>query len=42
MYSKAEIERLKTEMLKYEILEQQHKIDLDNKKLEMEKVRSGE
>ncbi|CAD8184449.1 unnamed protein product [Paramecium octaurelia] len=37
IYTKAEIERLKTEMLKYEILDQQHRIDLDNKKLEIEK-----
>lgn len=37
IFSKAEIERLKTEMLKYEILEQQHRIDIDNKKLEIEK-----
>lgn len=37
IYTKAEIERLKTEMLKYEILDQQHRIDIDNKKLEIEK-----
>ena len=37
MYSKAEIERLKTEMIKYEILEQQHRMELDNKRLELER-----
>ncbi|EAS00321.3 kinesin motor catalytic domain protein (macronuclear) [Tetrahymena thermophila SB210] len=37
VFAKAEIERLKTEMLKYDILEQQHRIDIDNKKIEMEK-----
>lgn len=35
--AKAEIERLKTELLKYELKDQQYKIDLDNKKLELER-----
>lgn len=37
VFAKAEIERLKTELLKYDIMEQQHRLDLDNKKVEMEK-----
>ena len=37
IFSKAEIERLKTEMIKYDIMEQQHRLDLDNKKIELEK-----
>lgn len=37
MFAKAEIERLKTEMLKYDIMEQQHRLDIDNKKIEMER-----
>lgn len=37
MFAKAEIERLKTEMLRYDIMEQQHRLDIDNKKIEMEK-----
>lgn len=37
IFSKAEIERLKTEMIKYDIMEQQHRLDLDNRKIELEK-----
>lgn len=37
VFAKAEIERLKTEMIKYDIMEQQHRLDIDNKKIEMEK-----
>jgi len=35
--AKAEIERLKTELLRYDILHQQNRLDLDNKKIEMER-----
>ena len=37
VFAKAEIERLKTEILKYDIMEQQHRMELDSKKLDMEK-----
>ena len=37
IFSKAEIERLKTEMIKFDIQERQHELDLDNRKIEMEK-----
>lgn len=37
MFAKAEIERLKTEMLKYDIQDQQHRLEMDQKKIEMEK-----
>ncbi|EGR27555.1 kinesin-like protein, putative [Ichthyophthirius multifiliis] len=37
VFAKSEIERLKTEMLRYDIMEQQHRLDIDNKKIEMEK-----
>lgn len=35
--AKAEIERLKTEFVKYEMLEQRHKLDMDTKRLEVER-----
>jgi len=41
VFAKAEIERLKTEMLKYDIMEKQHALDLDNKKIEMEREMIG-
>lgn len=37
IFSKSEIERLKTEMIKYDIMDQQHKLDLDNRRIELEK-----
>jgi hypothetical protein len=37
VFAKAEIERLKTEMLKYDIMEQQHRLEIDSKKMELEK-----
>ncbi|KRX05294.1 P-loop containing nucleoside triphosphate hydrolase [Pseudocohnilembus persalinus] len=37
VFAKAEIERLKTEMLKYDIQEQQHRLEMDQKKIDMEK-----
>lgn len=37
VFAKAEIERLKTEMLKYDIQDQQHRLEMDQKKIEMEK-----
>jgi len=36
IFSKAEVERLKTEIIKYDIIEKQHQIDVDTKKIEME------
>ena len=35
--AKAEIERLKNEFLKYDMLEQRHKLDMDTRKLEVER-----
>lgn len=35
--AKAEIERLKTELVKYDMLQEKHRLDLDTKKLEVEK-----
>eukprot|EP00828_Plagiopyla_frontata_P003703 TRINITY_DN11192_c0_g1_i2.p1 TRINITY_DN11192_c0_g1~~TRINITY_DN11192_c0_g1_i2.p1 ORF type:complete len:540 (+),score=78.71 TRINITY_DN11192_c0_g1_i2:95-1621(+) len=36
IFSKAEIERLKTEMIKFDILEKQYRLDFDTKKVEVE------
>ena len=36
IFSKAEIERLKTEMIKFDVLEKQYKLDFDTKKVEVE------
>jgi len=35
--AKAELERIKTEMGKYDLLEQRHRLDMDTKKLEVER-----
>lgn len=35
--SKAEIERLKTKMIEYDLKDQQYKIELDTKKIQMER-----
>lgn len=37
IFSKAEIERLKTEKIKFEVMEQQHRLDIDSKKIDLER-----
>ena len=37
IFSKAEIERLKTENIKFEVMEQQHRLDIDTKKMDLKR-----